>query len=229
MNVRVLKVPLAAIYRLLLHLPEQASREELRALLPGEDLPPLFETHRPPEDGQYPLRGVVLFGLAEFERGRSFSEALRAGRLEEIGRLMNASHDGDRVTRLDGAVEPQPWFAPTSNTYILNLIEDLESGDPQRVLRAQLAAQPGAYRCSIPEIDRMVDIAVGVPGTVGAQLAGAGLGGCMMVLTREESFAALQEALVERYYRPCGQAAGRPGLPADRRQRGALMDREREV
>ena len=228
-NVRNLKIPLSGIYRILLHLPEQASREELRELLPGEDLQPLFETHRPPEDGQYPLRGVVLFGLAEFERGRSFSEALRAGRLEEIGRLMNASHDGDRVARLDGAGEPQPWFAPTSNTYLLRLIEDLESGDPQRVLRAQLAVQPGAYRCSIPEIDRMVDIAAGVPGTVGAQLAGAGLGGCMMVLTREESFAALQEALVERYYRPCGQP---PAVLVCRPINGSgvlLMGREREV
>ena len=226
-NTRNLKVPLAAIYRLLLHLPERAGREELQALLPGEDLQPLFETHRPPEDGQYPLRGVVLYGLAEFERSRLFSGALREGRLEEVGRLMNVSHDGDRVMRHDGAGEPRPWSAPTSNTCLLNLIEDLESGDPQRVLRAQLEAQPGAYRCSIPEIDRMVDIALGVPGTVGAQLAGAGLGGCMMVLTRGESFPALQEALAERYYRPCGQE---PSILVCRPIGGSgvlLADRER--
>ena len=54
--------------------------------------------------------------------------------------------------------------------------EDLESGEPERVERAQLHWQPGSYRCSVPEIDHMVDLALRVEGVVGAQLAGAGLG-----------------------------------------------------
>ena len=47
--------------------------------------------------------------------------------------------------------------------------------------------QPGAYACSTPEIDEMIDIAAAVPGVAGAQLAGAGLGGCIMILAHEHS------------------------------------------
>ena len=72
------------------------------------------------------------------------------------------------------------------------------------MLAAQLFMQPGAYACSTPEIDAMVDIASGVPGVAGAQLAGAGLGGCIMVLVRKEGVPAVRRALATRYYRPRG-------------------------
>ncbi len=56
--------------------------------------------------------------------------------------------------------------------------------------------------CSTPEIDRMVDIATRVPGVAGVQIAGAGLGGCIMVLARHECVPALRKALTQHYYRP---------------------------
>jgi N-acetylgalactosamine kinase len=204
-NARRLGVPLGWIYRILLHLPEQARREDLVALLPGEDLEPLFATHRPPPDGLYPIRGVVLFGLAEMERARLYADFLRAGRIAEIGRIMNTSHNGDRVawTAPDGSEEP--YRGQDSNTYLLGLMEDLESGAPQRVTRAQLEWQPGRYACSLPVIDRMVDISLRTEGVAGAQLAGAGLGGCMMVLTRRDAVEALKANLVEGYYAPAGK------------------------
>jgi N-acetylgalactosamine kinase len=205
-NARTLGVPLSWIYRILLRLPEQTTQDELRTMLPGEDLEPLFSTHQPPEDGLYPIRGVVLFGLSEFERSRRYADALRAGHMGEIGALMNASHDGDRVSRLDEAGTRQPWYAPTSNGYLLDRIEDLESGEPERVIRAQLQWQPGSYHCSVPEIDHMVDVALATEGVLGAQLAGAGLGGCMMVLARGEAVPQLRENLLKQYYAPYGQS-----------------------
>ena len=84
------------------------------------------------------------------------------------------------------------------------LINDLASEDPDRVLRAQLQMQPGCYACSTPEIDRMTDIVAAVPGVAGAQIAGAGLGGCIMVLARHESVDSVRKALVREYYRPAG-------------------------
>jgi galactokinase len=87
----------------------------------------------------------------------------------------------------------------------LDLIDDLESGDPERVLRAQLPWQPGSYHCSVPEIDRMIDISLRTEGVVGAQLAGAGLGGCMMVLAHKDATLRLVENLTEQYYRPSGK------------------------
>ena len=117
---------------------------------------------------------------------------------------MQVSHDGDRVCSHDSDGTPRAYLSATSNGYLLDLLTDLESGDPQAVIRAQLQAQPGAYRCSTPEIDLMVDLAMTVPGVVGAQLAGAGLGGCMMVLAHQDAVEPLVERLTAGYYAPRG-------------------------
>ncbi len=194
-NVRTLGLPLGGIYRILLGLPEQATRAELEALLYEEDLRPLWASHREPEDGLYPIRGVVLFGLAECERARLYADCLRAGRIGEIGRMMKASHDGDRVAVWNARGEAEPFGAPTSDTHLLQLVEDLDSREPDRIEQARLAWQPGRYACSLPVLDRMVDIAAATEGVAGAQLAGAGLGGCLMVLARREAVPALRANL----------------------------------
>jgi N-acetylgalactosamine kinase len=204
-NTRALTVPLSWIYKILLHLPEKVTRDELRELLPADQLEPLFDSHKVPADGIYPIRGVVLYGLAECERSRYVADALKANSLEEIGRLMNVSHDGDRVVRLSPDGETLPYSSPTDNSYLLGLIDDLDSGDPSRVLRAQLQWQPGSYHCSIPEIDRMVDVSLSVDGVLGAQLAGAGLGGCMMLLVHNQAVPAVSGILENQYYRPTGK------------------------
>jgi galactokinase len=174
-------------------------------MLSGEDLDLFFSTHRLPGDGLYPIRGVVLYGLAECERSRLFADALKANHISEIGRLMNVSHDGDRVARFDSYGKRLPYQSPTSNGYLLDLIDDLESGDPERVMRAQLQWQPGSYHCSVPEIDHLVDISLRTEGVVGAQLTGAGLGGCMMVLVHKNSVPELVADLTEEYYSPYGK------------------------
>ena len=99
----------------------------------------------------------------------------------------------------------QLYQAQTSNGYLLDLIGDLKSGDPERVIQAQLQWQPGSYRCSVAEVHRMVDIALRTEGVAGAQLAGAALGGCMMVLIHKDAIPALAENLNEGYYRPCNK------------------------
>jgi galactokinase len=139
------------------------------------------------------------------ERARLYAGHLKAGRVGEIGRIMNTSHNGDRVARFTAEGVEEPYRAPDSNTYLLDLMEDLESGDPRRVGRAQLEWQPGAYRCSLPVIDRMVDVSLRTSGVLGAQLAGAGLGGCMMVLTRREAVEELKRNLTADYYEPAGR------------------------
>jgi N-acetylgalactosamine kinase len=201
-NTRTLDVPLSRIYEILLRLPEQATQDELRDMLPQTELAPLLATHRPPGDGLYPIRGVVLYGLAECERSRLYADALKAGRIAEIGRLMNVSHNGDRVMRYDASGRGEPYWAPTSNSYLLDRLDDLVSGDPERVIDAQLQWQPGSYHCSVSEIDRMVDLALRTEGVVGAQLAGAGLGGCMMVLAHRDAVPALIDHLAREFYAP---------------------------
>jgi N-acetylgalactosamine kinase len=206
-NTRNLPIRLIDLYRVLLKLPEHATRTELAELLPEETLRPLVSPQVGPQaDPQvrYPVRGAVLFGLAECERSRLAPQLLRSGDLAGFGQLMRISHDGDRVVQHDDAWQPHPRVGPSSNAYLLDLMADLESGEPERVLAAQLHLQPGAYACSMPELDLIVDVALRTEGVVGAQLAGAGLGGGVMALVRDESVAALESALNLRYYEPRG-------------------------
>lgn len=196
-----LGIPLASVYRLLLRLPQRASRRELADWLTLEEVEPLFATHALPQGG-YPIRGVVLYGLAECDRSRICPDFLKVGDMAGFGRLMNISHDGDRVVQYDEEWQPQPYVAPISEGYLLERIEELESGDPKQVMRAQLHLQPGSYRCSTPELDLMADIAQRTEGVMGAQLAGAGLGGCIMALAREEATNRLIKQLTRLYYQP---------------------------
>ena len=69
---------------------------------------------------------------------------------------------------------------------------------------ADLAEQSGWYGCSTEAIDHLVDIAVATPGVVGAQLAGAGLGGCMMILAEASALELLAGRLRRLFYEPRG-------------------------
>ena len=51
----------------------------------------------------------------------------------------------------------------------------------------------------------MVDISLGVDGVLGAQLAGAGLGGCMMLLVHEQAVPRVSTMLEQHYYRQEGK------------------------
>jgi len=175
------------ILEMLLKLPVQVKRRELRSLLADEDpqeIERIFSSHA--DVGPYDLRGVVAFGIAECRRARVGAGVLETGRIEEFGRLMNFSHDGDRVSRMKAKKRIlRQWLC--EDDVIHRRCEDLRSEHPDRVGQAQLSYLPGAYGCSTSEIDTLVDLAQNVPGVVGAQLAGAGLGGCAMILAHTDA------------------------------------------
>ncbi|MBN2507380.1 MAG: NTP transferase domain-containing protein [Verrucomicrobia bacterium] len=179
--------------RLLAQLPVRITRARVQAAFghmiePERDrLARLFLSHDAPPDG-YPVRDVVLFGLAEMARARRCLTLLKRKNAAELGRLMRLSHDGDRVSRAD----PQGRWRRCPMSV------------PDRALRAlarrpgsdrDLATLSGAYGCSLPEIDRIVDLVQPLPGVEGAQLAGAGLGGCVMVLAQKAHTADILRAL----------------------------------
>lgn len=176
------------LYHALRLLPECPSREELQELLGGEDpalVKRFFGTHK--DVGRYNLRGVALFGIAECLRSRRFGDLLKAGDLAGIGKMMRASHDGDRC--FQGG---EPFALATDDAALAALAK----------ANAPLDFQPGAYACSTANIDRLVDIANSVKGVVGAQMAGAGLGGCMMSLVHREAVGELEDRFRADYYAP---------------------------
>jgi galactokinase len=138
-----------------------------------------------------------MFGIAECARADLAVELLDRGDAEAFGGLWQVSHDGDRVASHDATLGSQPFTYDVSDARLQQLAQDLRSGDPERVAEAQLHVQPGAYACSTPKIDRIVDIARSVPGVRGAQIAGAGLGGCAMILVTEDARDPLMRKLVE--------------------------------
>ncbi|AQQ70672.1 Galactokinase [Limihaloglobus sulfuriphilus] len=193
------------IYRMFLKIPQQATRAELREMLSSdcrEMIEKNFSSHKDP--GTYHLRGVLLFGIAEIARSRLTLELLKCKDTTQIGRIMKISHDGDRVSRDDGTGKYIKVDDGCTDAYFNQLINDLHSEDPEKVTNAQLYMQPGYYACSTPEIDRMVDIAGSVAGVAGAQLAGAGLGGCIMILAKKKAAATVKKALTKDYYEPKG-------------------------
>ena len=181
------------MYRVLARLPQSATRNELRKMLPdhADQLDRILSTHQ--HRGGYDLRGVTLFGLSEIVRAEQYSRLLSSGDLDALGRSMRASHDGDRVTvhRNGKVIAWKPRLDPRT-------LEDLASR------QADLATQCGRYACSTEAVDALVDIACGVDGVVGAQLAGAGLGGSMMILARRGATDELIDRLGREFYQPRG-------------------------
>ncbi|MBI5352334.1 MAG: galactokinase [Chloroflexi bacterium] len=57
------------------------------------------------------------------------------------------------------------------------------------------------YEVSIPELDKMVEIAQSLPGCFGARLTGAGFGGCTVNLVEKNSAKNFAEELTARYQR----------------------------
>lgn len=186
----------AAIYGMLKALPARATRAGIRRLLPGreEALDRIFRSHGEPADG-YPLRGVVLFGLAEIARSRRAPAVLGAGDLEGFSELARISQEGERVTRRSGTrrVSHRPSFADAE---IDRWIADA----------APLWRQPGGYAASIEEIDRIVETCLSTAGCLSARLVGAGLGGSVLALVRRGAEGRLIERLEREYYLPAGLA-----------------------
>ena len=183
----------ADIYRALSGLPERPTRAQLMALIPRSEharMEGIFATHA--NQGGYDLRGVTLFGISECIRSAEFAGTLQDRNLAAIAQAMTASHDGDRKVRYAPDGQPHRHLVRLGNRTLTRLAE----------ANAELALQSGRYACSTDAIDRLVDLANGTPGVVGAQLAGAGLGGCMMILVQANALDHLLHRVATEFYTP---------------------------
>jgi len=188
-----LQVGAGEIYRALTKLPPKPTRQQLREIVPADDrdkLERIFSTHR--SLGGYDLRGVALYGISECCRSEKFAEVIGGGDMASVAEYMRISHDGDRRFRHDGAGRARKHVVPLTDKALLDLARR----------EADLAGQCGHYACSTAAIDRLVDIAASVEGVVGAQIAGAGLGGYMMILVQAGALNRLLWKLRKQFYNP---------------------------
>lgn len=196
----------AEVYRLVKELPSRASRIEVLEALPEakSDLEKVFTTHDESPTG-YRVRDVFLYGLAECERSRQLAEFLRTGDIAGAGTLIDLSHEGDRVSMLDGSGNRVAVDTGADDDELDGLIEASESGDGEIARSANLALQPGGYACSSSDLDELVDLARSVEGVVGAGLIGAGIGGCVEVIVAEDAVERLRARLLKGYYEKHGR------------------------
>ena len=141
-------------------------------------------------------------------RAKVCKEMLENEEYEKFGTLMKNSHDGDRVVYYDENGECHDYDYSYPDDKLKGLIRDLESQNPKLVQRAQLEMQSGGYACSTAEVDFIVDVTSRIEGVIGAQLSGAGLGGCVMILVKENAVDKVIETLEQEYYQPRGLENG---------------------
>jgi N-acetylgalactosamine kinase len=178
---------------LLSRVPERIGRREVQGVFgqmaeaERERLDRMFRTHDAPAAG-YAVRGVMVFGLSEMARARRCLDLLRRNEPGELGRCMTVSHDGDRVLRPRAGGAGRGPLEGRSGAQFAQWAAHAGPG-------ADIGQLSGDYGCSLPALDRIADLARRQPGVEGAQLAGAGLGGCIMVLVGKTHTAGLLKAL----------------------------------
>jgi len=207
-NPETLGVAESEIIRMLTVLPLRMSRREVLAALPEyrDRVEHIFGSHAEPPAG-YAVRGVCAFGIAECVRSRLAARALREGDVQRFAEIVNLSHDGDRVT-VAAAGRRVPLHKPLSDEVLRRRADDLDSGDPVRAERARLWRLPGAYDCSLPDLDEIVDICLSTDGVLASRVVGAGLGGAVHAVVERERVDVLLERLRKLYYEPRGLACG---------------------
>lgn len=177
----------SSVYRLLMGVPETIGLDDLRRRYAPPNLDEAYARYfdgLPSEEQptEIPLRGPLLFGIAESERARCFPELLERGEYEKAGALMNAGHDGDRVVGRDGRAY------------------GMEISDPalDALARAHLPITlcPGRYGASSPAMDALADAACAA-GALGASLTGAGIAGAVLALCRAEDMERISRKILD--------------------------------
>ena len=152
-------------------IPAKTTRSELLKLLP-ESHEKLKEIFSSHADpGEYDLYGTALFGVSEILRAAIAPKLLDGREFVQFGDLMKISHDGDRI-----------------------------SGIPAEKKGTGLEYECGAYACSTQRIDALCDLMNSTDGVLGSQLAGAGLGGCVLILVENDKAESVLKRLNEEFY-----------------------------
>ncbi|NLN94057.1 MAG: hypothetical protein GX130_12230 [Candidatus Hydrogenedens sp.] len=176
---------LSAFVDLMKAVPEYISLEALKERY----APPDLEVHY----GQYfegvaeedkphriPLRGPLLFGIAESARALRFAQALEEADFALAGRLMTLGHEGDRVRDRHG----HPFQSSVRDKAL----------DQYLATHPAVEFIPGCYGASSPALDRLVDVSL-EGGALGASLTGAGIAGVVMVLCHRHEAEQLAQEL----------------------------------
>ena len=195
-NIGNLGVTIPSLLKMIKKLPMYLNRDEVANHIGTEKAREYLQNHSE-QLTSYPIRNILLFGLGEIERSRIVAKLIKARNIDEVGNLMNISHNGDRIMSYQANGESISYSLEYADKLLNQIITKMQS--PEKFNFEYIS---GSYGCSSSKIDQLVDISLSVKGVVGAQLAGAGLGGCIMVLIKKEFYEDLYNTLVKKYYEP---------------------------
>jgi len=95
----------------------------------------------------------------------------------------------------------------SENARVLDGRKYLNAGDMDafgRVMTASYTSMRRDFDASCDELDAMIEIALTLPGIVGARIAGAGWGGCAVALVKTPEALTFQTQLAEQYFQRTG-------------------------
>jgi galactokinase len=114
----------------------------------------------------------------------------------------------NRAHELAPTIRRRARHVITENDRTVSAAEALEAHDLKAIGNLMVASHASLrddFEVSCPELNLLVEIALGVKGVYGARLTGAGFGGSMVTLVQPETVADLTDAIAERY----GPVSGR--------------------
>lgn len=184
-----LNITSAEVLKFLSKIPEYINTDDLSKILETkwDNIIKNYNFNVIPQ--RIPIRKVILYGLSECERAKMFYKLLKIGDIKSAGKLMYTSHNGDRIVLFNRNFK--------SSLYE-NEVDDLtlESYIDTNINIDQIS---GGYGCSIPEIDFVIDLVKNYDDVFGAQLSGAGMGGCAMILIEKEQRDTIKKLINDNY------------------------------
>jgi galactokinase len=138
------------------------------------------------------------------------AECEEACRLLGIAQLRDlTASDLGRLDALPEVLRRRARHVVTEDERVLATVEALHRGDLAEIGRLFFASHDSLrddYQVSIPEIDRMVDLARADGDVYGARLTGGGFGGSVVMLTRVRSGRAVAERTARSYEQETGRS-----------------------
>ena len=169
----ILGIPEDAINELIMLLPVKITPDEAAKIL-GKDRKTIERIYTRPRRkiGGYHIRTTARFFHRENELGRTLEKIfLEADQRVTAGELSVDSPEYDKY-----------------RTQVGRIVDELQD------------AMSFDWRISIPQIDLLLTIARRGPGYLGGKLTGAGKGGCVSILVRENQSSEMCEYLDREYY-----------------------------
>jgi galactokinase len=152
-------------------------------------------------------RGLVDMG---YNARRSECETAAAHFGVRALRDVSLTAFNNRAHELDPTVRRRARHVITENDRTVSAAAALEADDLKAIGNLMVASHASLrddFEVSCPELNLLVQIALGVEGVYGARLTGAGFGGSMVALVQPEATADLTAAVAARYGSESGRKA----------------------